>query len=63
MRPRACPNTGLSILASGAVEVHREPGEDGYARITRHGRGESLAVPGFADVVVAVADVLPPRAS
>lgn len=57
------PEYWIVDLAGGAVEVHREPGEDGYANVTRHGRGETLAVPGFADVVVAVAEILPPRAS
>jgi Uma2 family endonuclease len=44
----------------GAIEVYRAPSEQGFSRVTRHERGEELAVPGFADVVVRVADVLPP---
>ena len=49
-------------LVGGAIEVHREPQADGYASITRRGRESRLLVPGFEDVVVAVGDVLPPRA-
>src|ERR1700722_7409177 len=47
-------------IAGGAVEVHREPRDDGYASVTRHGRDARLVVPGFEDVVVAVGEVLPP---
>ena len=48
-------------LVDDVIEVHREPGADGYAKITRHGRDEELRVPGFDDVVVRVREVLPPR--
>lgn len=43
-----------------AVEVHREPTEAGYARVTRYERGDEVVVPEFADVIVPVAQVLPP---
>jgi Uma2 family endonuclease len=48
-------------LAGEAVEVYREPGPHGYANVTRHGRDAVLEVPGFEDVPVPVADILPPR--
>jgi Uma2 family endonuclease len=56
------PEYWIVDLAGGAVEVHREPVADGYASVSRHGRGETLAVPGFGDVSVPVGDILPPRA-
>jgi Uma2 family endonuclease len=48
-------------LQDAVIEVHREPGPNAYARMTRHGRGESLTLVAFADVAIRVADVLPPR--
>jgi Uma2 family endonuclease len=48
-------------LEDEVIEVYREPGEKGYAQVTHHPRGAELVVPGFADVVVRVADILPPR--
>jgi Uma2 family endonuclease len=47
-------------VAAGVVEIHRDPGPDGYARVTRHARGEVLLVPGFPDVHVPVGDIVPP---
>jgi Uma2 family endonuclease len=47
-------------LVRGVIEVHRDPRADGYASVTRHGRGEILAVPGFEDILVSVSDVVPP---
>lgn len=47
-------------LVDGVFEVHASPSSEGYARIARHGRGASLAVPSLAGVVIAVSDVLPP---
>ena len=44
-----------------AIEVHRGPNESGYASVTRYARGDELAVPGFPDVIVPVAHVLPPK--
>ena len=51
----------LVDVRGDVVEVHREPSESGYATVTRHPRGDELAVPGFPDVVVSVAHVLPPK--
>lgn len=47
-------------LVDDVIEVHREPGPEGYARTTRRAPGDSLCVAGFPDVVVRVEDVLPP---
>jgi len=37
-----------------AIEVHRGPSADGWASITRHGKGEALHPVAFPDVAVAV---------
>lgn len=55
------PQYWIVDVRGDCVEVHREPGESGYASITRYARGDELAVPGFPDVIVAVAHVLPPK--
>jgi Uma2 family endonuclease len=47
-------------LPEEVFEVHAMPGPQGYARLTRHARGETLRLPGLADVLVPVADILPP---
>jgi Uma2 family endonuclease len=47
-------------LVEQVFEVHALPGPEGYARMSRHGRGESLRVPVLPDVEVRVEDVLPP---
>jgi Uma2 family endonuclease len=47
-------------LRAGCVEVYREPGAQGYAKVTRHARGDVLRPLSFEDVSVAVADILPP---
>ncbi|MGO9835308.1 MAG: Uma2 family endonuclease [Polyangiaceae bacterium] len=48
-------------LVEGVFEVHSGPSGEAYARVTRHGRGARLRVPQFADLEVAVSDVLPPE--
>ncbi len=55
------PQYWLVDVRGDAVEVHREPSESGYATVTRHVRGDELVVPGFPDVVLPVAHVLPPK--
>jgi Uma2 family endonuclease len=55
------PEYWIVNLVDDVIEVYREPGAEGYARVTRHGREEELRVPGFEDVVVHVCEVLPPR--
>lgn len=54
------PEYWIVNLVDGAVELHRDPRGDVYAVKSRHERGAALAVPPFADVVVQVADILPP---
>jgi Uma2 family endonuclease len=46
----------LMLPVDGAVEVHREPRDDGYAGVTRHGLDGSVAPLAFPDVTFAVAD-------
>jgi Uma2 family endonuclease len=38
------------------VEIHRAPGPDGYARVTRHGPDQTVAPLEFPDVVFTVSD-------
>jgi len=47
-------------LVDEVFEVHAAPSPEGYASVTRHGRGATLRVPELRDVEVAVSDVLPP---
>jgi Uma2 family endonuclease len=46
-------------LDEDVVEVRREPQAGAFARVTRHGRGESLSPLAFPDVVVQVDDLVP----
>jgi Uma2 family endonuclease len=41
-----------------SAEVHRGPLADGWARVTRHGHGETITIEAFPDVAVRIADVL-----
>jgi Uma2 family endonuclease len=56
------PEYWIVNVVDGVVEVYREPRDGVYAQVSRHDRDASLAVPGFADVVVLVRDVVPPHA-
>jgi Uma2 family endonuclease len=47
-------------LVDEVVEVYREPRAQGYATTTQHHRGDVLRLASFADILVPVADVLPP---
>jgi Uma2 family endonuclease len=47
-------------LPEQIIEVHRQPGAEGYAAVFRHGRGERLPLAAFEDVALDVGDVLPP---
>jgi Uma2 family endonuclease len=49
----------LLDLEGDALEVYREPRDDGYALVRRYRRGERVAPEALPDVQVAVAD--PPR--
>jgi Uma2 family endonuclease len=48
----------LVDLSGEAIEVHREPGSEGYAESKRLGRGESLAPLAFPDLDLAVDEIL-----
>jgi Uma2 family endonuclease len=48
-------------LRDAVVEVHRQPAPSGYASVTRRARGEKLTLAAFADVEVAVSEILPPE--
>jgi Uma2 family endonuclease len=47
-------------LPEQVVEVHRQPGPEGYAAVSRHDRGEKLPLVAFEDVALGVDEVLPP---
>lgn len=53
------PEYWIVNLAERAVEVHRGPQGDGYARVSKHHAREVLRPEAFADVEVPIADVLP----
>jgi len=57
----AVPEYWIVDLVNGLVERYREPRDGAYAVVSRHDRDAALSVPGFADLVIAVGDVLPPR--
>lgn len=42
------------------VEIHRDRADGAWRNITRHARGETIAMATFPDVTIAVADILPP---
>jgi Uma2 family endonuclease len=46
--------------AEGVIEVYRDRHDGRWRTLTTHRRGETIAMVGFPDVHVAVADVLPP---
>ena len=54
------PEAWLLDLPGDALEVHREPGPDGYALVRRCRRGQRVAPEALPDVEVAVEDLLPP---
>lgn len=47
-------------LTESVIEVYREPGSDGYGRITRHARGSEARPVRFPELGVPTTDVLPP---
>ena len=47
-------------IRESAIEVYRQPGPTQYADVKRYERGERIVLVAFADVDVAVSDVLPP---
>jgi Uma2 family endonuclease len=54
------PEYWIVNVVDGVFEVYRDPQPDGYASVTRAGRGESVAPLRFPDLVIRVDDVLPP---
>jgi Uma2 family endonuclease len=52
------PEVWIVDIGGGAVEVHREPGPEGYQVVERHGSGASVAPLAFPDVAVAVDEIL-----
>lgn len=46
----------LMLPVDGAVEIHREPRDGGYASVLRHGLADVIAPLAFPDVAFAVAD-------
>lgn len=54
------PELWIIAPEEGWVEVHRGPDVDHYTTVTRHGRGDALAVEALPGVALTVADVLGP---
>jgi Uma2 family endonuclease len=54
------PETWLLNVRDGELEVHREPGPAGYARTYTLRPEQQVACEAFPDVVLRVADLLPP---
>jgi Uma2 family endonuclease len=50
------PELWLCLASDGAVEVHRDPGADGYASVTRHGADGFVSPQAFPEIRFAVAD-------
>jgi len=48
----------VDLAAPDAVDVHQVPSATGFTRALRHARGETLAIPGLPDTVVAVDAIL-----
>jgi Uma2 family endonuclease len=54
------PETWLLNVVDGVLEVYREPRPDGYARAYTLRPDQQVAAEAFPDVVLRVADLLPP---
>jgi Uma2 family endonuclease len=54
--PEAC----LLNVRDGVLEVYREPGPAGYARTSTRQPDQQVAAEAFPDLVMRVADLLPP---
>jgi len=57
----AVPEYWVADLARGMLVVHREPAIDRYAEVRTYSRDGEVALLRFPDVVVRIADILPPR--
>ena len=54
------PEYWIVDLVHGTVEVRSAPADGHYTRTVTHGRGDSIALVSFPDIVLAAADFLPP---
>jgi Uma2 family endonuclease len=54
------PETWLLNVLKGELEVYREPGPEGYSRTYTLRPAQQVACEAFPDIVVRVADLLPP---
>jgi Uma2 family endonuclease len=54
------PETWLLNVVDGELEVYREPGPEGYARTSTLRPERQVAAEAFPDLVLRVADLLPP---
>jgi Uma2 family endonuclease len=54
------PEYWIVDLAHGTVEVRTSPLNGVYSRVVTHGRGDSIALVAFPDIVLATAEFLPP---
>src|SRR5215213_9627158 len=54
------PETWLLNVRDGVLEVYREPGPEGYGRTSTLPPDRQVACEAFPDVVLRVADLLPP---
>jgi Uma2 family endonuclease len=54
------PEYWIVNLIDGVIEIHREPTAAGYAVRAVHARGSRIAPLAFADVELAVDEILPP---
>ena len=54
------PETWLLNVRDGALEVYQEPGPAGYARTHTYQPNQRIAPEAFPDLVLGVADLLPP---
>jgi Uma2 family endonuclease len=57
------PETWVLNVRDRALEVYREPGPAGYARMVTYQPNQRVAAAAFPDLVLRVADLLPPPAS
>lgn len=53
------PEYWIVDVVGGQVEVYTGPEPEGYTRVTRHGRDQTLRLRAFPDVALPVADFLP----
>lgn len=54
------PEAWLVDLTTDTVEVHSEPGSDGYGKMARSGRGRKVVSATLTDLTFDAADALPP---